>query len=69
MKEMVQKAGDALTQVMAEIRKQFGEMSILRLGETPAKDVETISTGAFSLDLALGVGGLPRGRIVEVSAP
>ena len=66
MKEMVQKAGDALTQVMAEIRKQFGEMSILRLGETPAKDIETISTGAFSLDLALGAGGLPKGRIVEL---
>ena len=66
MKEMVQKAGDALTQVMAEIRKQFGEMSILRLGETPARDVETISTGAFSLDLALGAGGLPKGRIVEL---
>ena len=66
MKEMVQKAGDALDRVMAEIRKQFGEMSILRLGETPAKDVETISTGAFSLDLALGAGGLPKGRIVEL---
>ena len=47
------------------IRKEFGEMSILRLGEKSNAVVEAIPTGALSLDLALGVGGLPRGRIVE----
>ncbi|MBQ1429308.1 MAG: recombinase RecA, partial [Kiritimatiellae bacterium] len=45
--------------------KEFGEMSVLRLGDAADKSVEAISTGALSLDLALGVGGLPRGRIVE----
>lgn len=54
-----------LENVMKLIRKEFGEMSILRLGDKLEKGMETISTGALSLDLALGVGGLPKGRIVE----
>ncbi len=55
----------ALDAVMSQIRKEFGEMSIMRLGDQEVKDIPVISTGAVSLDLALGVGGLPRGRIVE----
>ncbi|MBQ2628495.1 MAG: recombinase RecA [Kiritimatiellae bacterium] len=55
----------ALDAVMNQIRKEFGEMSIMRLGDREAEDIPVISTGALSLDLALGVGGLPRGRIVE----
>ena len=55
----------ALDAVMAQIRKEFGEMSIMRLGDREIEDVPVISTGALSLDMALGVGGLPRGRIVE----
>ena len=55
----------ALEAVMNQIRKEFGEMAIMRLGDQEVKDVPVISTGALSLDLALGVGGLPRGRIVE----
>ena len=55
----------ALDAVMSQIRKEFGEMSIMRLGDREAEDIPVISTGALSLDLALGVGGLPRGRIVE----
>ena len=55
-----------IEEVMKTIRKQFGEMAILRLGEEAKKDVPVISTGAFSLDLALGVGGLPKGRIIEL---
>ena len=55
----------ALEETMKLIRKEFGEMAILRLGENAKRDVESISTGCLSLDLALGVGGLPRGRIVE----
>ncbi len=55
-----------LDEVMKRIRKEFGEMSILKLGETSSREMETISTGALSLDLALGVGGLPKGRVVEL---
>ena len=55
----------ALDAVMSQIRKEFGEMAIMRLGDQEAQDIPVISTGAVSLDMALGVGGLPRGRIVE----
>ena len=55
----------ALDAVMSQIRKEFGEMSIIRLGSKEVKEIPVISTGALSLDMALGVGGLPRGRIVE----
>lgn len=55
----------ALDAVMSQIRKEFGEMAIMRLGDQEVKEVPVISTGALSLDMALGVGGLPRGRIVE----
>lgn len=59
------KLAEELESVMKTIRKEFGEMSILRLGEKTDASVEAVSTGAFSLDLALGIGGLPKGRIVE----
>ena len=62
---MVNRIGNALEEALANIRKQFGEMSVLRLGDKVERRVDAISTGAMSLDLALGVGGLPRGRIVE----
>ena len=55
----------ALDAVMSQIRKEFGEMAIMRLGDQETKEIPVISTGALSLDMALGVGGLPRGRIVE----
>ena len=55
----------ALEAVLGQIRKNFGDMSIMRLGDEIHKEIPVISTGALSLDLALGVGGLPRGRIVE----
>ena len=55
----------ALDAVMSQIRKEFGEMAIMRLGDQETQDIPVISTGALSLDMALGVGGLPRGRIVE----
>ena len=67
MKEnTLRKMSLALEDVMKAIRKEFGEMSILRLGETARRDIEAVSTGAFPLDLALGIGGLPKGRIVEL---
>ncbi len=61
----------ALELAVSTIEKQFGKGSIMRLGanETLVKDVEAISTGALSLDIALGIGGLPRGRIVEIYGP
>ncbi len=59
------KIATALEDVMKTIRKEFGEMSILRLGDATDKHVEAISTGSLTLDLALGIGGLPKGRIVE----
>lgn len=57
---------EVLENVMKAIRKEFGEMAIMRLGDSASKDVEVVPTGALSLDLALGVGGLPKGRIIEL---
>ena len=59
------KLSSALEEVMKVIKREFGEMSIIRLGDQEVQDIPVISTGALSLDMALGVGGLPRGRIVE----
>jgi len=60
----------ALEMAVGQIEKQFGKGSIMRLGEASAKlNVEVIPTGALTLDLALGVGGVPRGRIVEIFGP
>ncbi len=54
---------------IAAINKQFGENSIVRMGEAAKKDIDVISTGSIAIDLALGVGGLPRGRICEIYGP
>ena len=59
----------ALDMALGQIEKQFGKGSIMRLGERGNVGVEAISTGALALDLALGIGGLPRGRIVEIFGP
>lgn len=59
----------ALAAALDQIEKQFGKGSIMRLGEDRSMDVETISTGSLSLDIALGTGGLPMGRIVEIYGP
>ncbi len=59
----------ALDMAMSQIDKQFGKGSVMRLGERPSMDIEAISTGALSLDLALGIGGLPKGRVVEIYGP
>ncbi|MFV7772406.1 recombinase RecA [Shewanella marisflavi] len=60
---------EALSTVLGQIEKQFGKGSIMRLGEDRTMDVETISTGSLGLDAALGAGGLPLGRIVEIYGP
>ncbi len=59
----------ALEAAMSQIEKQFGKGSVMRLGDQQQTDIETIPTGALSLDIALGVGGLPRGRIIEIYGP
>ena len=58
-----------LEQAIAQIEKEFGKGSIMRLGDFNVQDVDVIPTGCLSLDLALGVGGVPRGRIVEIYGP
>jgi len=55
--------------VIDDLRKQFGEASIMLIGEAPNMDVESIPTGSLSLDLAIGIGGIPRGRITEIFGP
>jgi recombination protein RecA len=59
----------ALETALARIEKQFGKGAVMRLGQNQAMQVEAISTGSLGLDLALGIGGLPRGRIVEIYGP
>lgn len=59
----------ALDTALAQIEKQFGKGAVMRLGQNEAMHVEAIPTGSLSLDLALGIGGLPRGRIIEVYGP
>ena len=59
----------ALDTALAQIEKQYGKGAIMRLGQKEAMKVESISTGSLSLDIALGIGGLPRGRIIEMYGP
>ena len=59
----------ALDTALAQIERQFGKGSVMRLGDETRAPVEVIPTGAISLDVALGIGGLPRGRIVEIYGP
>ena len=58
-----------LEQTIAQIEKQFGKGSIMRLGDTVKENIDVFSTGCLTLDLALGIGGVPRGRIVEIYGP
>ncbi|TDQ56647.1 RecA protein [Mesocricetibacter intestinalis] len=59
----------ALAAALGQIEKQFGKGAIMKLGETQALDVESVSTGSIGLDVALGIGGLPMGRVVEIFGP
>ncbi len=59
----------ALSAALSQIERQFGKGSIMKLGDNNTMDVETISTGSLSLDIALGAGGLPLGRVVEIYGP
>ncbi len=59
----------ALETALQQIEKNFGKGSVMRLGDTPSMNVEAIPTGSLALDLALGIGGVPRGRIIEIYGP
>jgi recombination protein RecA len=59
----------ALDMALAQIDKQYGKGSIMRMGEKTTLGIEAVSTGAMALDIALGVGGLPRGRVIEIYGP
>ena len=59
----------ALEMALSQIEKQYGKGSVMKMGEKTSMDVESISTGALSLDIALGIGGLPRGRVIEIFGP
>ncbi len=68
-KDLLEEDNTGLDDVLKALNKQFGEGSIMMLGEAPKMDIEVIPSGSFSLDCALGVGGYPRGRIVEIYGP
>jgi recombination protein RecA len=59
----------ALEAALGQIEKQYGKGSVMRMGESLSMNIESISTGALALDIALGIGGLPRGRVVEIFGP
>jgi recombination protein RecA len=59
----------ALDAAMAQIEKQFGQGAVMRLGDKTQIEIDTVPTGALTLDIALGIGGLPRGRIIEIYGP
>ena len=61
--------GKALSAALSQIERQFGKGAMMRLGDAPQEKIPAISTGSLGLDVALGVGGLPRGRIVEIYGP
>src|SRR5438132_14365701 len=62
-------SGADISSTLDEIRTKFGDEAIMKLGDKPRVGVDAISTGSIGLDAALGVGGLPRGRIIEIFGP
>lgn len=67
--EIMQGKAEALNNAIKNIEKAYGKGAIMKLGESTTMNVESISTGCFSLDMATGVGGLPRGRVIEIFGP
>jgi len=68
-KELDDKRSVGVENAIHDIKTKYGEGSIMKLGEAPKVDVDTIPTGSLSLDIALGVGGVPRGRVIEIFGP
>ncbi len=66
---MDDKKKQALATTLKQIEKQFGKGAVMRLGEVSVPEIDTVSTGSLGLDIALGVGGLPKGRVIEVFGP
>ena len=65
----IKEKNKALDAAISQITDNFGKGSVMKLGEKRAMDIDSVSTGSLSLDLALGIGGLPKGRIIEVYGP
>ena len=59
----------ALEAAISQITDNFGKGSVMKLGQRRAMDIESVSTGSLSLDVALGIGGLPKGRVIEIYGP
>src|SRR5690606_25360710 len=59
----------ALSAALTQIERQFGKGAVMRMGDKAAEPVEVIGTGSLMLDIALGIGGLPKGRVVEIYGP
>ena len=68
-KDGMENKSKALDAALAQIERAFGKGSIMKLGQREALEIEAISTGSLGLDIALGIGGLPKGRIVEIYGP
>jgi recombination protein RecA len=68
-KKMDDNRKQALTAALSQIERQFGKGSVMRMGEVRAQKMDAISTGSLGLDIALGIGGLPKGRVVEIYGP
>jgi len=66
---MEEKKQKALAAALSQIEKQFGQGSVMRMGDGQAREIEVISTGSLALDVALGIGGLPKGRVIEIYGP
>ena len=65
----IKQKNKALEAAISQIDENFGKGSVMKLGQKAAINVEAISTGSLSLDLALGIGGLPKGRVIEIYGP
>ena len=69
VENMANDKSKALEAALSQIERAFGKGSIMKLGTSTALEIEAISTGSLGLDIALGIGGLPKGRIIEIYGP
>ena len=68
-KNVDKEKSELIADAIAKIEKQYGKGSIIKLGDKEIEQIDVISTGCLTLDMALGVGGLPKGRIIEIYGP